>query len=69
MNKELKLLVKQAGFSLWGSESWKPRGAVIDWSCDYDDDLKTLIRLVIEKTQGMTEEEAINFLGVDDGEV
>lgn len=40
--------MKKAGFILWDKESWKPAGAVVDWSCDYDRDMKKFVELLVE---------------------
>ncbi len=39
MNKKFKKIADKAGFVFWGKESWRPRGQVIDWSSDYDNEL------------------------------
>lgn len=40
-------LAEQAGFVMWSKESdWKPKGATIDWSCDYDKELRKFTKLV-----------------------
>ena len=43
---EIKELVKEAGFCMWGDEKYKPDGAVVDWACEYDDELVRFYRLV-----------------------
>jgi hypothetical protein len=45
---EIKELAEKAGFALWGDESWKPEGAVIDWSCNNDEELIKFYYLVKE---------------------
>lgn len=47
MNEKILSLVKKSGFHLWENEPWKPEGAVVDWSCNYDDELDKLTRLII----------------------
>jgi hypothetical protein len=43
-------LAEQAGFVMWSKDSfWKPRGATIDWSCDYDKELVKFTKLVEEE--------------------
>jgi hypothetical protein len=49
MNDRIKELAKQAGFVLWADEEWKPDGAVIDWSSDYDNDLEKFAELIIQE--------------------
>ena len=42
-------LAEQAGFIMWSDEPWKPKGATIDWSCNYDKELKKFTKLVQEE--------------------
>ena len=49
MNERIRFLAEKAGFVFWGSEEWKPEGTVIDWSCDYSEDLKIYTELIIRK--------------------
>jgi hypothetical protein len=39
-------LAEQAGFVMWSDCDWKPKGATIDWSCDYDKELAKFTKLV-----------------------
>ena len=39
-------LAEQAGFVMWSDCDWKPKGATIDWSYDYDKELKKFTKLV-----------------------
>jgi hypothetical protein len=39
-------LAKKAGFIIWSDCDWKPKGATIDWSCDYDKALRKFSKLV-----------------------
>jgi hypothetical protein len=39
-------LAKKAGFIMWSDCEWKPKGATIDWSCDYDKELRKFVKLV-----------------------
>lgn len=48
MNKRIEELAKEAGFCFWTNESWKPEGATIDWSCNYDDQLQRFAELVMK---------------------
>ena len=43
---EMLKLAKQAGFMMWSNEAWKPKGATIDWACNYDKELKKFIKLI-----------------------
>ena len=43
MNEKIKELLEAAGFSLWGDEPYKPRGAVVDWNSDYTTELNDFI--------------------------
>jgi hypothetical protein len=49
MNRAKMLqLAEQAGFVMWSKDSdWKPKGATIDWSCDYDKELRKFTKLVV----------------------
>lgn len=49
MKKNVRELAKEAGFVFWSDESWKPENATIDWSSDYDQELDTFYRLVVNK--------------------
>lgn len=54
MNRARMLqLAEQAGFIMWSKDSyWKPRGATIDWSCDYDKELAKFVKLVEAECSG-----------------
>jgi len=43
---EERSLLKRAGFCLWTNESWKPKGAIVDWACNYDKQILELIDIV-----------------------
>lgn len=47
MNKDLVKFASDAGFMLWDDESWKPEGAIVDWSCDYDRELEKFAELIV----------------------
>ena len=49
MNEKFLQLAKQAGFVIWSDEDWKPKGAVIDWSSDYDEDLEKFAELIVSE--------------------
>jgi len=52
MKKIVKELAKEAGFIFWDKEcEWKPKGATIDWSCDYDKELERFFKLAVEYTE------------------
>jgi hypothetical protein len=46
MNKKIKKLAKKAGFVIWGDEPWGPGKGNIDWSSNYDNELKKFAKLV-----------------------
>jgi hypothetical protein len=48
MKKIVKELAKEAGFVFWADEEWKPKGATIDWSCDYDKELERFFKLAVK---------------------
>jgi hypothetical protein len=48
MNKKIRKLMEKAGFVFWGEEPWKPAGAIVDWSCDYDKEMKKFTELLVE---------------------
>jgi len=48
MKKIVKELAKEAGFIFWENEEWKPKGAAIDWSSDYDKELEKFFKLTVE---------------------
>lgn len=49
MNERIRFLAEKAGFVFWGSEEWKPEGAVIDWSCDYSKEFEAFTELLIKE--------------------
>ena len=50
MNERVKELAEQAGFVMWADESWKPEGAIIDWSSDYNNELAKFAELIVRET-------------------
>jgi len=46
MKKKIRKLAKKAGFIIWDDSSWGPGKGHIDWSCDYDKELKKFAKLV-----------------------
>jgi hypothetical protein len=49
MNDKIKQLAEEAGFLLWEDEPWKPEGAIIDWSSNYDSALERYTELIVRK--------------------
>jgi hypothetical protein len=49
MNYQIKQLAEEAGFLLWEDELWKPEGAIIDWSSNYDDVLDRYTELIVRE--------------------
>lgn len=49
MNDEIHKLVAQAGFQLWADEDWRPKNALVDWSCDYDKELQRFAQLIVRE--------------------
>jgi hypothetical protein len=46
MNKKIKKLAREAGFVFWKKETWGPGEDHIDWSSNYDKELKKFAKLV-----------------------
>lgn len=40
-------LARKAGFSFWEKEDHKPPNAIIDWACDYDQEMQEYTKEVI----------------------
>ena len=53
MNDIMKQLAEEAGFLLWEDEPWKPEGAIIDWSSNYDDVLEKYTELIVRESAEM----------------
>ena len=49
MNKELREIAKEAGFIFWEDEPWRPSGAAIDWSSNYDWELEKFAQIIMER--------------------
>lgn len=49
MNPKIKEIAEEAGFCFWGDEDWKPHGAIIDWSADYDREFQKYTELLIRE--------------------
>ena len=52
MNELIRELAEQAEFVMWADESWKPEGAIIDWSSDYNynNELAKFAELIVRET-------------------
>ena len=48
MKKIVKELAEKARFVFWADEEWKPKGATIDWACDYDKELERFFKLAVK---------------------
>ena len=48
MNERIQELAQEAGFMLWGKETWNP-GDVVDWSARYDEELERFAKLLIKE--------------------
>lgn len=48
MNSDFLELADRAGFVFWENESWKPKGAIIDWSCEYDKEFEKYSQLLVQ---------------------
>ena len=46
---KLRHIAEEAGFILWAEEDWKPEGAVVDWACEYDDELVKFAQLIVRE--------------------
>lgn len=47
MNEKIKTMLEQAGFCVWEDEPYRPKGALVDWSSDYTDELNDFIHDLI----------------------
>ena len=61
MNEKIRELAEQAGFIFWENEQWKLKNATIDWSCDYDKELKTFAELIVRETLNEMGEQMFKF--------
>ena len=52
MNDKIKELAEQAGFVLWGDETWNNCNQNIDWSSQYDEELENYTKLVLMEVIG-----------------
>ena len=49
MNEKFKLLAEKSGFLLWEDEAWKPEGAIVDWSSQYDGELERFAEMIVRE--------------------
>lgn len=49
MNEKFKLLAEKSGFLLWEDEPWKPEGAIVDWSSQYDGELERFAEMIVKE--------------------
>ena len=56
MNPKIKEIAEEAGFCFWGNEDWKPHGAIIDWSADYDREFQKYTELLIRECLDQVDE-------------
>ena len=47
MKKKIKKLAKKAGFVIWSDASWGPGKGNVDWSSNYDKELKKFAHLIV----------------------
>lgn len=66
MNKNVKDLVKRAGFARWGNEEWNP-GDVVDWASRYDKELVEYTCLLVNEVLRLQAEgtDVANYYGVE----
>jgi hypothetical protein len=67
MNENVLQLAEEAGFCFWGDESWRPNGAIIDWSTDYDQTLADYTKLIIKKCLELMDD--TSYLDVAEGNI
>lgn len=54
MHENIKRMAQEAGFILWEDEEHNP-GEVVDWACNYDKELATLVENVVKECAGLFE--------------
>ena len=62
MNKLIRKLAEEAGFVFWQDESWKPDGAIIDWSSNYDEDLVRYTELLLDNIKSVVSPESAKVI-------
>jgi len=48
MNTDIQTLLEDAGFGMWGDESWGPGPGHIDWSSSYDNEFEQFLKLLAD---------------------
>lgn len=59
---ELRHIAEQAGFTFWGDEHWKPKGAIVDWAAADDSDLVRFYRLASDLAYKRAMRDAVGLL-------
>ena len=49
MNDKIQKLANQAGFVFWSDEPYGPGPGNIDWGCDYSEEFKVFVGLLIQE--------------------
>lgn len=49
MNPRIKELAEKSGFMMWSDEPWKPEGAIVDWSAQYDSELERFAEMIVRE--------------------
>ena len=62
MNPRIKELAEKSGFMMWSDEPWKPEGAIVDWSCNYDSELEKFAELIVKECSQYIEDK-FDFCG------
>ena len=63
LNEPIRRLAEQAGFVMWGDESYNS-GDVIDWSSSYDNELKKFAELIVRECARLNLELSYELAGV-----
>ena len=66
MNK-FKQYAMYAGFSVWDDEHWAPPGRVVDWSCDYEQELRDFYEEIVLNAAQIATECASKNVSIYDG--
>lgn len=72
MKEKIKEFVEKAGFSLWENESWKPKGAIVDWSTNYDSELEKFAEMIVQECANIARQDILSRSGMSqqyDGKV
>jgi hypothetical protein len=62
MKKRIKWLAKKSGFVLWEENQNNQTGSVVDWSSDYDKELKNFFYLTKSYSIHRYKQSLINFI-------